>query len=93
MDIAPNNLVGCVIQKRFNVYFDFTNVFFVFVLLFFSEWSVLLSKIMAEQASIESRLESRLQYEEFKRLQNKNNKGNLYHTLIEIINYEFSKLK
>lgn len=46
---------------------------------------------MAEQASIESRLESRLQYEEFKRLQNKNNKGN--YTIIEIINYEFSKLK
>ena len=48
---------------------------------------------MAEQASIESRLESRLQYEEFKRLQNKNNKGNLYHALLEIIYYEFSKLK
>merc|ERR1712020_255834 len=41
------------------------------------EWSVLLNKIMAEQASIESRLESRLQYEEFKRLQNKNNKGKI----------------
>ena len=45
------------------------------------EWSVLLNKIMSEQASIESRLESRLQYEDFKLRQNKNNKetkaGNL----------------
>ena len=38
------------------------------------EWSVLLNKIMSEQASIESRLESRLQYEDFKLRQNKNNK-------------------
>ncbi len=39
------------------------------------EWSALLNKILAEQASIEARMESRMEYEEFKMRQSKNGKG------------------
>ena len=39
------------------------------------EWSALLNKILAEQASLEARIESRMGYEEFKMRQSKTGKG------------------
>ena len=39
------------------------------------EWAALLNKILAEQASLESRIESRMGYEEFRMRQSKTGKG------------------
>lgn len=39
------------------------------------EWSALLNKILSEQASLETRMESRMEYEEFKMRQSQNGKG------------------
>ena len=39
------------------------------------EWAALLNKILAEQASLESRIESRRVYEEFRMRQSKTGKG------------------
>merc|ERR1711935_1205210 len=39
------------------------------------EWSALLNKILAEQASLEARIESRMGYEEFRMRQSKTGKG------------------
>ena len=40
------------------------------------EWSDLLNKILSEQASLETRIESKLEYENFKSMQNKKNGKN-----------------